>query len=59
VAKDGRLKTVDVEVARIEGDYAYVSRGLEDGALVVTTRLVDPLENSLLEIGNRPSGGAS
>jgi RND family efflux transporter MFP subunit len=59
VAKDGRLKTVDVEVARIEGDSAYVSRGLENGALVVTTRLVDPLENSLLEIGNRPSGGAS
>ena len=59
VADDGRLKTVDVAVARIEGDYAYVSRGLDGGALVVTTRLVDPLENSLLDIGSRPSGGAS
>ena len=59
VAADGRLKTVDVEVARIEGNFAYVSRGLDDGALVVTTRLVDPLENSLLEIGDRKAGGAS
>lgn len=59
LARNGRLKTVDVEVARVEGDFAYVSRGLEDGALVVTTRLVDPLENSLLDIGSRPSGGAS
>jgi RND family efflux transporter MFP subunit len=53
VAKKDRLHTVDVEVARLEGDFAFVNQGIEDGALVVTTRLVDPLENTLLEI-SRP-----
>jgi len=52
VAKDGRLKTVDVTLARIQGDEALVSGGLEPGDLVITTRLNDPLENSLLEITN-------
>jgi RND family efflux transporter MFP subunit len=47
---DGRLKTKDVEVARLDGDYAYVSGGIEPGDQVVTTRLVSPLENSLLII---------
>jgi len=50
VAENGRLKTVPVEVARIQGDQAFVSGGLRSGDLVVTTRLVDPLENALLEI---------
>jgi multidrug efflux pump subunit AcrA (membrane-fusion protein) len=59
LARDNRLKTTSVEVARIEGDFAYVSGGIQDDALVVTTRLVDPLENALLEIGNRKAGGAS
>ena len=59
VANDGRLKTLPVEVVRQEGGFVYVSSGLEDGALVVTTRLVDPLENTLLEIGSRRTGGAS
>jgi RND family efflux transporter MFP subunit len=47
---DGRLKTVPVEVARLDSDHAYVSGGIETGDLVVTTRLVSPLENSLLTI---------
>jgi RND family efflux transporter MFP subunit len=47
---DGRLKTVPVEVARLDSDNAYVSGGIEAGDLVVTTRLVSPLENSLLTI---------
>lgn len=46
----GRLKTVSVEVARLDSDNAYVSGGIEPGDLVVTTRLVSPLENSLLNI---------
>jgi len=53
VVRENRLHTVDVEVARIEGNFAFVNRGLQDGALVVTTRLVDPLENTLLEITRR------
>lgn len=47
---DSRLKTVPVEVARLDSDYAYVSGGIEHGDIVVTTRLVSPLENSLLTI---------
>jgi len=50
VAENGRLKTVRVHVARREGERTLVSAGLEEGDIVITTRLVDPLENSLLEI---------
>jgi len=48
-----RLKTVPVKVARIEGENAYVSAGLNAGDTVVVTRLIDPLENSLLQISNK------
>jgi len=44
-----RLKTVDVAVARIEGEHVYVSRGIGTGDRVIVTRLIDPLENSLLD----------
>jgi RND family efflux transporter MFP subunit len=49
LAIDRRLKTVDVEVAKIDDDVAYITGGLSNGDLVITTRLVDPLENTLLE----------
>lgn len=51
-ASDQRLKTIAVEVARVDNDFAYITGGLSDGDRVITTRLVDPLENSLLEILN-------
>jgi RND family efflux transporter MFP subunit len=47
---DGRLKTVPVKVARTQDRYAFISSGLEPGDSVIVTRLVDPLENSLLEL---------
>ncbi|MBW1841025.1 MAG: efflux RND transporter periplasmic adaptor subunit [Deltaproteobacteria bacterium] len=49
-AVENRLKTVAVDVARLEGDYAFIAGGLKSGDVVVTTRLIDPLENVLLEI---------
>jgi RND family efflux transporter MFP subunit len=52
-ALDNRLRIVPVEVVRIDGEYAYVAEGLNVGDTVVTTRLIDPLENALLEIINR------
>jgi len=52
-AVDNRLRTVSVEVVRIDGEYAYVAQGLNVGDTVVTTRLIDPLENALLEITNK------
>ncbi len=54
LAREGRLKTVPVLVARVEDGRAFIAEGLEDGDLVITTRLVDPLENSLLQI-TRPA----
>lgn len=48
--QDSRLTTVPVKVARIEGDTVIVSDGLQSGDLVVSTRLADPLENTLLEV---------
>lgn len=48
--KDQRLKTIAVDVARVDNDYAYITGGLSEGDRVIITRLVDPLENALLEI---------
>ena len=47
-----------MEVARNEGDFAYVTRGIEDGTQVVTTRLIDPLENTLLQVTLSKAGGS-
>jgi len=47
---EGRLKTAAVTVERIEGEFVFVSRGLKPGDTVITTRLIDPLENVLLDI---------
>jgi multidrug efflux system membrane fusion protein len=54
--KDNRLKTVSVTVVRSQGEQTFVSQGLQEGDRVITTRLVDPLENSLLEIVDKKQG---
>ena len=59
VADGDRLKTVPVSVARIEEDFTYVAGGLSAGDRVVTTRLVNPLDRTLLsvtEAGAEPAG---
>jgi RND family efflux transporter MFP subunit len=53
IANDNRLKTVPIKVARVEGENAYVADGLNAGDMVIITRLIDPLENALLEIVNK------
>ncbi|OQY03267.1 MAG: hypothetical protein B6I22_11995 [Desulfobacteraceae bacterium 4572_123] len=35
VERDGRLKTLQVEVARLQGDYAFISKGIEPGTRVI------------------------
>ena len=40
----------------IEGGYAYISNGLNNGDIVLTTRLIDPLENALLKIVEKKDG---
>ena len=47
---NNRLKTIPVTVARIEGEETFISAGISAGDILITTRLIDPLENSLLEI---------
>jgi multidrug efflux system membrane fusion protein len=47
---DSRLRTVPVEVAHKQGDFAYVSEGIAPGDSVIVTRLIDPLENTLLDV---------
>ncbi len=56
VVVDHRLKTVAVTVSHSDDEFIYVSGGLENGATLITTRLVDPLENSLIEIISGPGG---
>ncbi len=57
VADENRLRTVPVRVSRIEGENAFISEGLSAGDRVIVTRLVDPLENALLEITNGAEAG--
>ncbi len=51
MAEDKRLKRRNVEVVRNQGEDTFVSSGFEPGELVVTTRLVNPLPNTLLDFG--------
>lgn len=44
ISENNRLKTVNVTVARSQGDAVYVSEGIRPGDQVVITRLVAPLE---------------
>jgi len=53
IAVKDRLKTVPVNVVRVDGENAYVAGGINTGDMVITTRLIDPLESALLEITNR------
>ncbi len=59
VDADNRLKTVDVRVERIEGEYVYVGQGINPGDTVILTRLIDPLENALLEAAEATANGES
>ena len=57
VAREGRLHTVPVTVAYAADEYVYVSEGLEENDQVVVTRLVNPLENTQLDMQETaPSG---
>jgi len=49
-AVDGCLRTQPVRVAHTEGEYDLVSEGLEEGDILVVTRLSYPLEGSALDV---------
>ena len=50
VEVNGRLRTTSVNVARVAGEFAYISSGISGGDRIITTRLAAPLENSLLSV---------
>lgn len=50
LARNGRLNTVSVQMIRTQGEEAIIAGGLAAGDAVIVTRLVDPIENALLEI---------
>jgi len=59
VAVEKRLKTVKVKRALVQGEFILISEGLNPGDTVITTRLVNPLENSLLDMSPVEEKGAS
>ena len=48
LARQGRLETRPVTAAKFQGNEALITAGLNPGDLIITTRLVNPLENSKL-----------
>jgi multidrug efflux pump subunit AcrA (membrane-fusion protein) len=50
ISDENHLKTVPVEVVRIQGDYIFVGSGLNSGNQVIVSRLINPLENKLITI---------
>jgi RND family efflux transporter MFP subunit len=54
VVRDKRLRTARVEVNHTEGDFSFVTEGIAPGDIVITTRLIDPLENSLVAYLDEP-----
>jgi RND family efflux transporter MFP subunit len=55
VYRAGRLKTVPVQVAREEGEQVFILSGLNPGERVIITRLINPIENALLDVTERGS----
>lgn len=45
-----RLATREVKESHVDGQFVYVSEGLTDGDQVIVTRLVNPLERTLLNV---------
>ena len=57
VAVDNRLQTRPVKVGRLEQEQAVVTGGVSPGEIVVTTRLEQPLENTLLSVNLQDAAG--
>ena len=53
ISKEDRLKTLSVNKVYASGDDVFLSGDITPGDLLITTRLVAPLENSALKIMNR------
>jgi len=49
------LQTRAVVATHNDGNFVYVSEGIKEGDQIITTRLVNPLENSLIEVQGPPA----
>ncbi|NIA13067.1 MAG: biotin/lipoyl-binding protein [Nitrospiraceae bacterium] len=56
---NGRLQYVSVERAFINGEDVFISSGLNPGDVIVTTRLLNPIKNTLLNILSQGVPGAT
>lgn len=50
LARESRLRTIPVELVSENADFAFLRGDLADGDVIVTTKLVDPLEGRLLNV---------
>ena len=50
VAENGRLKTKPVKAIKVVGPDMLIEQGLQPDDLVITTRLIQPMENAKLDI---------
>lgn len=50
VSNEGRLQTRPVDLVHEDDEYAYIQGDVKAGEIVITTKLVTPLEGSLLEV---------
>jgi len=48
ISKDSRLKSIPVKMIHQDADSAYFSGDIEDNDIIITTRLVSPLEGRLI-----------
>jgi len=48
LSDNNRLKTIDVTIVKKEKGFVYISNGLKEGDLVITSKLNNPIENSLV-----------
>lgn len=45
-----RLHSAKVKASHLADEYIYIAEGIEEGDTVITTRLINPLETSLLDV---------
>lgn len=45
-----RLHSIKVKESHSSGEYIYIVEGIEEGDTIITTRLISPLETSLLDV---------
>jgi len=58
VVRENRLYTTPVQVIRAQGDSVFIDEGISEGDQVIITRLIDPLESSLVQIVKKNNGEA-